>query len=172
MLRSKHIKYGAPILIFSTGVPFFLKDVFQVRFDYRGHSTANIDEATKFGHARLEQEEKKRIEEGKEPMEKREYRLTTLEEEYEKMEKEYTDTYEMVSESVGGNKHMDTKVIMAAGFKSKARCDLGGLRGHKNGCLRQFAVHMDTRVTKVDFQSEVKLGLRGCLEAQFEDKCS
>lgn len=95
MLRSKHIKYGAPILIFSTGVPFFLKDVFQVRFDYRGHSTANIDEATKFGHARLEQEEKKRIEEGKEPMEKREYRLTTLEEEYEKMEKEYTDTYEM-----------------------------------------------------------------------------
>ena len=74
--------------------------------------------------------------------------------------------------SVDSKTSMDTKVIMAAGFKSKARCDLGGLRGHKNGCLRQYAVHMDTRVTKVDFQSEVKLGLRGCLEAQFEHKFS
>jgi len=93
LVSSKHFKFGAPLLIFCTGVPFFLKDLFQVRYDYRGHSTANIDEATKYGHLRQEQVEEKRKEEGGEPVE---YRLKTLEEEHEiYMEKQYSDTYEM-----------------------------------------------------------------------------
>ena len=80
------------------GSPFFLKDLFQVRYDYRGASSAHIEEAEKYGLRRLEQAEEKRISEGGDPNEVPEYRLKTLEEEHEiYMKKDYQDTYEMVS---------------------------------------------------------------------------
>ena len=100
MLReNRHLQFGAPLLVFVVGLPFFLKDVFQVRYDYRGSGSAHLDEAEKYGHRRLEQAEAKRIAEGGDPDEVPEYKLRSIEEEHEiYMKKEYNDTYEMVSE--------------------------------------------------------------------------
>ena len=41
-----------------------------MRYDYRGKSTAHMDEAEKFGHRRLEQAEAERIRAGGDPDEK------------------------------------------------------------------------------------------------------
>ena len=58
-----------------------------------------MEEAEKYGHLRLKQEEEKRIAAGGDPEERPDYKLKTLEEEYETyMEKEYKGDYEMVSE--------------------------------------------------------------------------
>ena len=96
--ENRHLQFGAPLLVFVVGLPFFLKDVFQVRYDYRGQSSAHMDEAEKYGQKRLAQAEAKRIAEGGDPNEVPEYKLRTIEEEHEiYMKEQYNDTYEMVS---------------------------------------------------------------------------
>ena len=96
--ENRHLQFGAPLLVFVVGLPFFLKDVFQVRYDYRGQSSAHMDEAEKYGQKRLAQAEAKRIAEGGDPNEVPEYKLRTIEEEHEiYMKEQYSDTYEMVS---------------------------------------------------------------------------
>ena len=77
-----------------------IPNVAKVRYDYRGQSSAALDEAEKYGHRRQEQAEAKRIAEGGDPNDVPEYKLKTLEEEHEDyMKKHYTanQDYEMVS---------------------------------------------------------------------------
>ena len=82
----------------------------KVRYDYRGQSSAAIEEAEKYGHRRLAQAEAKRIAEGGDPNAVPEYRLKTPEEEHEEyMKKDGADLQDY--QMVGGRhvQHVDKK---------------------------------------------------------------
>ena len=81
-----------------------ISNLLKVRYDYRGQSSAAIEEAEKYGHRRLAQAEAKRIAEGGDPNDVPEYRPKTLEEEHEEyMKKHYVanQDYEMVGDRHG-----------------------------------------------------------------------
>ena len=80
----------------------------KVRYDYRGQSSAALDEAEKYGHRRQAEAEAKRIAEGGDPNQVPEYRLKTPEEEHaEYMKKHGSDLrdYQMV-----GGRHVQQHV--------------------------------------------------------------
>ena len=82
----------------------------KVRYDYRGQSSAALDEAEKYGHRRQAEAEAKRIAEGGDPNQVPEYRLKTPEEEHaEYMKKHGSDLQDY--QMVGGRhvQHVDKK---------------------------------------------------------------
>ena len=87
-----------------------IPDLAKVRYDYRGQSSAALDEAEKYGHRRQAEAEAKRIAEGGDPNEVPEYRLKTPEEEHvEYMKKHGSDLQDY--QMVGGRhvQHVDKK---------------------------------------------------------------
>lgn len=56
---NKHLRYGVPFLTLIVGSTFVIKDLAQLRYDYRKVKNVAMDEAEKYGQMRKKQEEDK-----------------------------------------------------------------------------------------------------------------